>query len=51
MADHIIMLKHGKIIERGTYEELMSQGKSFSKLIAEFGKQTKKKKKNKINMN
>ncbi|CAG8788181.1 13535_t:CDS:2, partial [Dentiscutata erythropus] len=37
-VDCIIYMENGEIAEQGTYEELMNNGKSFSKLIAEYGK-------------
>jgi ATP-binding cassette, subfamily C (CFTR/MRP), member 1 len=36
-ADRIFMMHQGKIVEQGTYNELISAGKSFARLIAEFG--------------
>ncbi|CAG8569610.1 26962_t:CDS:10 [Dentiscutata erythropus] len=36
-VDYIIYMEDGKIAEQGTYEELMNDGKTFSKLIAEYG--------------
>ncbi|CAG8440521.1 10797_t:CDS:10 [Scutellospora calospora] len=36
-VDYIICMEDGKIAEQGTYEELIKNGKAFSKLIAEYG--------------
>ncbi|KAF0367633.1 ABC transporter [Gigaspora margarita] len=36
-VDYIICMEEGEIAEQGTYEELMKDGKAFSKLIAEYG--------------
>ncbi|CAG8455262.1 7608_t:CDS:2, partial [Dentiscutata heterogama] len=36
-VDCVIYMENGKIAEQGTYEELMNNGKSFSKLIAKYG--------------
>ncbi|CAG8704303.1 27994_t:CDS:2, partial [Dentiscutata erythropus] len=36
-VDYIICMEEGEIAEQGTYEELMKEGKAFSKLIAEYG--------------
>ncbi|RIB12613.1 P-loop containing nucleoside triphosphate hydrolase protein [Gigaspora rosea] len=36
-VDYIIYMEDGEIAEQGTYEELMKDGKIFSKLIAEYG--------------
>ncbi|KAF0540793.1 ABC transporter [Gigaspora margarita] len=37
-VDYIICMEDGEIAEQGTYEELMTNRKNFSKLIAEYGK-------------
>ncbi|RIB06325.1 ABC transporter [Gigaspora rosea] len=36
-VDYVIYMEDGKIVEQGTYEKLMKDGKTFSKLIAEYG--------------
>lgn len=36
-ADRIFTMHQGKIVEQGTYNELLSAGGSFSRLVAEFG--------------
>eukprot|EP01122_Echinamoeba_exundans_P001098 TRINITY_DN1103_c0_g2_i1.p1 TRINITY_DN1103_c0_g2~~TRINITY_DN1103_c0_g2_i1.p1 ORF type:complete len:1401 (+),score=489.68 TRINITY_DN1103_c0_g2_i1:230-4432(+) len=36
-ADRVIMLKGGKIVEQGKFEELMANGRDFAALIKEFG--------------
>ncbi|RIB24070.1 P-loop containing nucleoside triphosphate hydrolase protein [Gigaspora rosea] len=36
-VDYVIYMEDGKIAEQGTYENLMKDGKTFSKLIAEYG--------------
>ncbi|KAG7096565.1 hypothetical protein E1B28_003986 [Marasmius oreades] len=36
-VDYIYVLDEGKIVERGTYEELMNAGGEFSKFLEEFG--------------
>ncbi|CAG8684351.1 647_t:CDS:10 [Cetraspora pellucida] len=36
-VDCVIYMENGKIVEQGTYEKLMNNGKSFSKLIVEYG--------------
>ncbi|KAF9268335.1 hypothetical protein L218DRAFT_954696 [Marasmius fiardii PR-910] len=36
-VDYIYVLDEGRIVERGTYEELMSDGREFSKFIGDFG--------------
>ncbi|CAG8836536.1 6097_t:CDS:2, partial [Gigaspora margarita] len=36
-VDYIIYIEDGEIAEQGTCEELMKDGKTFSKLIAEYG--------------
>lgn len=36
-ADRVIMLKGGKIVEQGPFEELMANGRDFAALIKEFG--------------
>lgn len=37
LADHIIMLQNGNIVERGTFQHLKDHGKQFALLVAEFG--------------
>ncbi|CAG8759895.1 27966_t:CDS:10, partial [Gigaspora margarita] len=37
-VDYVIYMEDGKIVEQGTYEALMKDEKTFSKLIAEYGK-------------
>ena len=34
-ADEIILLDRGKVVERGTHDELLARGKRYAKLIAE----------------
>jgi ABC-type multidrug transport system fused ATPase/permease subunit len=36
-ADKIILMKNGLVAETGTFDELQSNGKEFSALVAEFG--------------
>ncbi|KAF9255406.1 ABC transporter [Marasmius fiardii PR-910] len=36
-VDYIYVLEEGRIVERGTYEQLMNDGKEFSKFVGEFG--------------
>ncbi|CAG8625397.1 12375_t:CDS:10 [Gigaspora margarita] len=36
-VDYVIYMEDGKIVEQGTYEKLMMDRKTFSKLIAEYG--------------
>ena len=36
-ADHIILLQNGRIVEQGTYDDLIDTGEAFGQLIAEFG--------------
>ncbi|KIM43746.1 hypothetical protein M413DRAFT_443652 [Hebeloma cylindrosporum] len=36
-TDYIYVMDHGKIIEQGTYQELMTDGAVFSRLIEEHG--------------
>jgi ATP-binding cassette subfamily C (CFTR/MRP) protein 1 len=36
-ADHIILLQNGRIVEQGTYDDLIETGEAFGQLIAEFG--------------
>ncbi|RIB04579.1 P-loop containing nucleoside triphosphate hydrolase protein [Gigaspora rosea] len=36
-VDYVIYMEDGKIVEQGTYEALMKDEKTFSKLIAEYG--------------
>ncbi|KAF9267240.1 ABC transporter [Marasmius fiardii PR-910] len=36
-VDYIYVLDGGRIVERGTYEELMNDGREFSKFVGEFG--------------
>ncbi|KAI0733631.1 ABC protein [Fomitopsis betulina] len=36
-CDHIYTMKNGRIEEQGTYDELMVNGKEFSRLMIEFG--------------
>ena len=38
-SDEIIMLRHGSIIERGTYSSARSTNSEIGKLLEEFGKQ------------
>ncbi len=33
-ADQVVVLEHGKIVERGSYGELMDKGGAFAKLVA-----------------
>lgn len=40
-ADHIILLQNGRILEQGTYADLLQTGEVFGQLIAEFGSLTK----------
>lgn len=40
-ADHILLLQNGRIIEQGTYNDLIQTGEAFGRLIAEFGSLTK----------
>ena len=35
-VDHIIVLKHGRISEQGSYEDLLSSEGAFSDFIAEY---------------
>ncbi|CAG8541938.1 7652_t:CDS:2, partial [Acaulospora colombiana] len=37
-VDHILCMENGRIVDQGTYEELMRDGKKFSALIEEYGK-------------
>jgi ATP-binding cassette, subfamily C (CFTR/MRP), member 1 len=37
MADHILMLQNGAVVERGSFEHLKVHGKQFGLLVAEFG--------------
>ncbi len=39
---------NGRIVERGTYEELMANNGAFSKFVAEFGRQEEESKDEKI---
>lgn len=41
-VDEIICLENGKIAERGTFNELVARGGSFSKLVEEFSVQERK---------
>ena len=36
-ADRIICMHQGRIVEQGTYDELMESGGDFARLVAEFG--------------
>ncbi|KAF0500214.1 ABC transporter [Gigaspora margarita] len=36
-VDYVIYMEDGKIVGQGTYEKLMNDGKTFSKLIDEYG--------------
>jgi ABC-type multidrug transport system fused ATPase/permease subunit len=36
-ADRVIMLKGGRIVEQGKFEDLMANGREFAALIKEFG--------------
>src|SRR5690606_37682771 len=36
-ADKILLLEHGRIIERGKFRELVAQGGLFARLVAEGG--------------
>lgn len=42
-ADRIFCMHQGKIVERGTYDELMSLGGDFARLVAEYGGKEEKK--------
>ncbi|KAH7103342.1 ATP-dependent bile acid permease [Auriculariales sp. MPI-PUGE-AT-0066] len=41
-VDEVCLIENGKIIERGTYSELLAQGGEFAKLIDEFGTEERK---------
>jgi len=41
-VDEVCLVHDGKIIERGTYTELLAQGGEFAKLIDEFGTEERK---------
>jgi ATP-binding cassette, subfamily C (CFTR/MRP), member 1 len=43
-ADRIFCMHQGKIVEQGTYEELISHGGDFARLVAEFGGKEEEKK-------
>ncbi|KAF5342067.1 hypothetical protein D9611_001575 [Ephemerocybe angulata] len=43
-VDYIYAVSEGRIVEQGTYEELMGTGEAFSKFIAEFGSQEQEEK-------
>ena len=43
-ADRIFCMNQGKIVEQGTYEELITSGGDFSRLVAEFGGKEEEKK-------
>ncbi|KAJ3288221.1 hypothetical protein HDU76_007719, partial [Blyttiomyces sp. JEL0837] len=36
-VDYIYLMEHGRIVERGTYNELMERGKKFTELMKEYG--------------
>lgn len=43
-ADRIFMMHQGKIVEQGTYDELIAAGRDFARLLAEFGGKEEEKK-------
>lgn len=36
-ADYVVAMEHGRVRERGTYQELMSNGSDFAALVESFG--------------
>ncbi|KAL1687601.1 P-loop containing nucleoside triphosphate hydrolase protein [Schizophyllum commune] len=36
-ADYVYVVDGGKIVEQGTYQDLMSQGQTFARLVEEYG--------------
>ncbi|OBZ72274.1 Oligomycin resistance ATP-dependent permease YOR1 [Grifola frondosa] len=40
-CDHVYTMENGRIEEQGTYDELMRNGRAFSRLMKEFGGRTK----------
>ncbi|KAL1744151.1 P-loop containing nucleoside triphosphate hydrolase protein [Schizophyllum fasciatum] len=38
-ADYVYVVDGGKIVEQGTYQELMGQGQAFARLVQEYGVQ------------
>ena len=36
-ADEIVHMDNGRIVERGSFEELISRGEAFARLVEEFG--------------
>lgn len=43
-VDNIITIDHGKIVEQGTYNELIARNGAFSRLVEEFGNKEEEKK-------